>query len=397
MNNYYKKLGLIAATKEFKDKQLIHNLYKKPPKDTGVNMPHFHALEDHAVHQADLMFLPEDKGYKYVLVVVDVHSRLTDAEPLKVKTAEKVVKAFQKIYDRGILEIPKRLEVDHGSEFKSGVKEYFKSKGTYVRVAETGRHRQQALVERRNQMIQVPLWKQMISKEMLTNESNSEWVDDLPIVIKQINKQSVNHPPKPLPNFPVAHGSSQILLDVGTKVRVALDNPEDYVTGNKLHGKFRSTDFRWSPEIRVIKNVLLMPGKPPMYQLDGNFTDDDLSKVTYTKNQLQVVPHNEQLPPESILKKKEKPAKPEKIKEPEPEMIDLEIKPHKDDESQEDVRKMKVGDRVSLLWDNPKEWFNGTIEKMDKTGVTVKYDDGEVHKHRLLQKSEGKTWKYLIN
>lgn len=46
-----------------------------------------------------------------------------------------------------------------------------------------------------------------------------------------------------------------------------------------------------------------MPGQP-MYLLHGDFTSDKLSEVTYTKNQLQVVPENEQLPLEELLEKK---------------------------------------------------------------------------------------------
>jgi hypothetical protein len=33
-------------------------------------------------------------------------------------------------------------------------------------------------------------------------------------------------------------GDSCTLLDVGTKVRVALDEPENLITGKVLHGKF---------------------------------------------------------------------------------------------------------------------------------------------------------------
>lgn len=171
MNNYYRTLGIAAAKKDIKDKQLIHNLYKRPVKDKGYNIPHFNVLKPNVVHQADLMFLPDDKGYKYVLVVVDCYSRLSDAYPLKDKNATSVVKGFKRIYKNGgILKIPERIEVDNGSEFKKDVKNYFRSKGVYVRVAETGRHRQQAMVEKRNQLIQVPLWKDMVSKELLTGE-----------------------------------------------------------------------------------------------------------------------------------------------------------------------------------------------------------------------------------
>lgn len=192
----------------------------------------------------------------------------------------------------------------------------------------------------------------------------------------ELNKKAKAHPPKPLPDHPVAEGSSQVLLEVGTKVRVLLDEPQDMITG-KVHGKFRSVDFKWSPQIRTIKNVLLMPGQPPMYQLDGTFTDDKLSKVAYTKNQLQVVPENEQMPPKELLDKKPPPEPVKKVEAKE-----------KGDEF--------IGRRVSVLWTNPREWFEGKITKKLPRGLyEVSYDDGNVQSQRLMPKSEGKTWRFL--
>jgi hypothetical protein len=52
---------------------------------------------------------------------VDVNNRITDTEPLKTKDSEAVLKAFKKIYDRGTLKMPEKLQVDDGAEFK-----YFK-------------------------------------------------------------------------------------------------------------------------------------------------------------------------------------------------------------------------------------------------------------------------------
>jgi hypothetical protein len=75
-----------------------------------------------AVHQADLIFLPHDKvgkkTYKYALVVVDLHSGMTDAEPLEDKTAENTAAAIQVIYRRSILDYPnpgvwKQIPVQH--------------------------------------------------------------------------------------------------------------------------------------------------------------------------------------------------------------------------------------------------------------------------------------------
>jgi hypothetical protein len=78
-------------------------------------------------------------------------------------------------------------------------------------------------------------------------------------------------------------------LEEGTKVRVVLDKPKDYVTDKSLHGKFRTGDPRWENQIRKVEQFLL-------YSLEIHLYTRYLVFITYTKNQLQVVPENEKLP-----------------------------------------------------------------------------------------------------
>ncbi|GBB83285.1 hypothetical protein RclHR1_10000008 [Rhizophagus clarus] len=60
----------------------------------------------------------DPKGYHYFLVVVEISRRRVDAEPIKNKTANSVLKAFIKIYGRGRIQpSTHRLETDSGSEF----------------------------------------------------------------------------------------------------------------------------------------------------------------------------------------------------------------------------------------------------------------------------------------
>jgi hypothetical protein len=295
MNKYLEKLGVAPG----KDK-ILHNLLTVPKKDKGVNMPRFQPIEPGLVQQADLLYLPDDKGYKFALVVVDTGSKHGDAEPLKGRSAQDVTNAFKTLYARGILKPPKlQIQVDAGSEFKGVTAKYFKDQHIAVRVAKTGRHRQQALVERRNQIIAVILFKRMSAEELITGEVSKDWVQDLPDVIKAINEvQTTNSAKvqKKLPDKPVCEGDSCKMLKIGTKVRVILETPLSVHGDQKLTGKFRSTDLRWAQKIRTIKSVSLKPNMPPLYLLDGEVSDLKIEPVGYTKNQLQVVPENEKYP-----------------------------------------------------------------------------------------------------
>ena len=303
MDKYYTDFGIseIKNKSELK-KQELFNLYRKPKKDKGENMPHIQVLNSNIIHQADLLFLPNDDGHKYALVVVDLSSKLCDAVPLKNKSSANVLEAFKQIYKRGPLKYPKRIEVDPGTEFKGDVKEYFEKQGIFLRYGKPGRHRQQAQVERYNQILGKTLFHRMTAQELLTDEIDTHWVSDLPIMIKAINAKVKKEPKTKFSDDPVCEDDSCNLLEIGTKVRVILEEPIELTSDKRLTGKFREGDIRWDMTPRTIREILIKPGFPPMYLLDGKIGKRNVEPVSYTKNQLQVVHNNEQPPLSKVLR-----------------------------------------------------------------------------------------------
>lgn len=79
----------------------------------------------HDLFQADLAeFIPYakvNKGYKYILIVIDCFSKFVWARPLKTKTGEEVTKAFNTILQGNTAAVPavapRNLQTDHGKEF----------------------------------------------------------------------------------------------------------------------------------------------------------------------------------------------------------------------------------------------------------------------------------------
>jgi hypothetical protein len=273
-----------------KSKSVLSQLYKKPKKDKGVNVPHFQVDKPNVTQQADLLFLPSDDGFKYLLNVVDIYNGKTDGEPLKTKDAATVKSAFEQIYKRKILKIPERIEVDAGNEFKGAVKEYFKNNNVFLKVAQPGRHRQLAIVERKNQTIGTAIHKRQTAQEIITGAPSTEWIEDINPIISAINRKSHVRITKPSP-IPVCDGDSCNLLNIGDKVRIQLDNPISATEDEKrLHGRFRSSDIRWSLQVYTINNVILKPNYPPLYMVEG------INNVSYTKNQLQKVSKDDKLP-----------------------------------------------------------------------------------------------------
>jgi hypothetical protein len=254
-------------------------------------MPVTQVFKPDIYYQADLLFMPEDNKYKYILVVVDCYDSKLDAEALKSKDNETILNAFDKILkERNIMKPPLIITFDSGSEFKNAeVKKYFSKLNVICKYALPGRHRQVAMVERANQKIGTILFKRMASQELLTGEQNKEWVDDLRPLIKVLNEHKKEPLKKEISEDPIASEYSGNLLKIGTRVRYQLDYPIDTVKNSRLIGKFRSTDIRWSPSIHRIMEVLLKPGFPPMYLIDGD-------NIARTKQQLSKVKMNERPP-----------------------------------------------------------------------------------------------------
>jgi hypothetical protein len=85
-----------------------------------------------------------------VLVIVEFACKRVDAEPLKDKTAKRVLNGFVKIYRRGCIKPPThRLEVDSGSEFTNEqMRNFFlNSLGILIRFGEPERYRQQSFAK----------------------------------------------------------------------------------------------------------------------------------------------------------------------------------------------------------------------------------------------------------
>jgi hypothetical protein len=315
LERYYKYYNLSGVPADLLKKEEHYNLYRRPPKEKQSERPKVIVWTPNATHQADLAEMPMDpKGFHYFLVVVELSCRRVDAEPLKDKTAQRVLNGFIKIYRRGRIKLPThRLEVDSGSEFTNEqVRDFFlNGLNVLMRFGEPGRHRQQSFAERAIQEIQTPLLKRMTAQEMLTGLTSVEWSEDLRDTVKKVDEKWQRDPPN-IPTDPPKVTKKTELLPEGTRVRVKLTDPIS-VLGQKLHGTFRTGDIRWNPQIRVIKKMILSPEQPPTYLLDGLQGRLGVSRCAYTRKELQVVPDDEKPPPDSVLRGQPERFVPERI------------------------------------------------------------------------------------
>ncbi|GET54513.1 chromobox protein homolog 5-like [Rhizophagus irregularis DAOM 181602=DAOM 197198] len=276
LENYYKYYNLSRVPARILKGEEHYNLYEKPLKEKSSERPRVVVWKPNATHQADLAEMPVDpKGFHYFLVVVEVT----------------VLNGFVKIYRRNRIKPPThRLETDSGSEFTND---------------------QQSYAERAIQAIQEPLLKRMVAQELKTGVTSVEWSEDFRDVVNKIDEIWQRNPPDIPTGSPKVSKKTELLSE-GTHVRVKLDEPIS-VLGNKLHGKFRTGDIRWNPNIRVIKKMILSPEQPPTYLLDGPHGRLGVSRCAYTQKELQIVPENEHPPPDSMIRGQPERFVPERI------------------------------------------------------------------------------------
>src|SRR5271167_666836 len=89
-------------------KELHSNIIKRFPR-RRIMVPHL----DHTF-AADLVIMPLEREYKYILTVIDIFSKFSWAIPLKSKTGIEITEAFQKIFKESRRK-PKKLFTDKGT------------------------------------------------------------------------------------------------------------------------------------------------------------------------------------------------------------------------------------------------------------------------------------------
>jgi hypothetical protein len=224
----FKKMESLVG---IKNTDLIDKKLRQPLRDRGNSAAFIDVHAKGSIYQADLIRLPEDRGYNYALVVVDTYDRSMDAEPMKSTKSKECVQAMKKIFKRKYLDPPiLMMQVDNGSEFKASFRTYITTDLQIIlKYGKPYRSRQQALVERYNWTISRAIARYQLVKEEVTGEPSTEWVDYLPTIVKVLNQELVRENPMRNKNKgPVCRASKGDceLLNKGDKVRVMCPTTE---------------------------------------------------------------------------------------------------------------------------------------------------------------------------
>ena len=123
----------------------------------------------------------QNKGFRYMLNVIDVFSKYAWSIPLKDKKGLTVVQAFKQIVKQSG-RIPKHIWVDKGKEFYNKNMDEWLQENNIIRYSTYGEHKS-AVVERFNRTLKEIMWKRF------TAENTRKWIDMLDKLLHDYNNR----------------------------------------------------------------------------------------------------------------------------------------------------------------------------------------------------------------
>ena len=164
-------------------KIFINEIYSKPPKKYyPTNKTDVYHIDD--IWSLDILDLkdygPENnRGYRYVLVIIDNFSKYGWTVPLKNKNAQTKKDSFENILI-GSKRKPNLIESDRGKEFYNNIFQDFLNKNNIKLYSRNSSHGA-VFAERFNRTIRDLL------KEIVFERGDANWIDILPKITKQYN------------------------------------------------------------------------------------------------------------------------------------------------------------------------------------------------------------------
>lgn len=269
--------------------QIVNELHKPARRNFKRRSIIIKALND--LFQADLVemipYAHENKGYKYILVVINGFSKFIWTVPIKTKTGVEVTKEMSKILKPP--NIPKNLQTDDGKEFFN---KHFTElmKKLKINHYSTFSGIKGAMVERVNRTLKSKMWK------VFTLTGNHKWLQLLPKVTAEYNN-TVHSKIKMKPADVTKRKEKDILKSSFNKIKVAHIKNKfkvgDYVRISKYRSIFdKSYTRNWSSEVFLIRNVKFT--NPTTYQIEdmngeviiGSFYEFELQKTRHPFLQL---------------------------------------------------------------------------------------------------------------
>ena len=175
-------------------KIFIDEIYSKPPrKNYETNKIKYNHIDDiWSIDLADMIDykISNNKGFRYIFIVIDNFSKYLWAIPLKNKYSQTITNEFSNILKTSKRK-PLKLESDRGTEFYNSIfQNFLKSKNIqhYSRFTDKGPSIAERVIRTVRNLLKKPVFE----------KGNANWLSELASVIKQY-KNTIHHSTKMKP------------------------------------------------------------------------------------------------------------------------------------------------------------------------------------------------------
>ena len=202
-----------------------------------------------------------NKGYKFLLICIDVFSQFSWVVPLKNKTGEPPVKGFLSILDLG--RSPEKLQTDKGTEF---LNRNFQSllEENSIHFFTTNSELKASMVECFNRTLKTRMWKYFMAKN---TRVYTDILQDIVLGYHNSYHRSIGRAPGSVSLLSVGQVRRKLYgkswTKPGRKFRFKLG---DQVRISKSRRTFKKGYLpSWTQEIFTVTKII--PRVPPVYQL----------------------------------------------------------------------------------------------------------------------------------
>ena len=171
----------IKDCKEFLKKQNTYTLHKERVfRFTRNKMITYYPDYQHQIDLVDMQeYARENKGYKYILVIIDCFSRYCWLKGLKDKKATTLRDTFERLYDD--IPVPERIQTDQGTEFNNQLMKKWYKEHEIIYFTTRGPGFKCAMVERLNRTLKNLMFR------YFTKKGNHKYIDVLDDIANNYN------------------------------------------------------------------------------------------------------------------------------------------------------------------------------------------------------------------
>lgn len=267
---------------------IAQELHKQARKNFHTRYVELKGLND--LYQADLVemipFSRINKGYKYIMTIINCFSKFAIAVPLKSKKAKEVEIALKPVLLKHSM---RHFQTDQGSEwFNLNIKSLLNKFN--INHYYTFSNKKASIIERFNRTIKGKMWR------LFSEQGSYKWIYILPKLLNEYNNtvhRTIGMKPKDVNEFNEKEVLKRIIKGrkmIKTKQKFAVG---DYVRISRATKEFNKGYWpRWSNEIYTVEKV--QPTTPITYTikdyrgdvLKGGFYQEELNKTNHPDSYL---------------------------------------------------------------------------------------------------------------